>query len=301
MAIEIKEDHIGRGGTNAGALDNSDTRSWWVKTDDRLYGKAQVESAGWSSGDFPRPLIDSYPGQPGMLCKSLETTQVDDKGPFLWRVTARYDTKPIGKEQRDREQFPNPIDRPAVYSGGFERDRKVIDKDLDGKAIINSAKDTFQDPVTAPRTRLRIRGRKHVPVDAIPDWFFDLKDKTNSGSLVRGGRTFREKTLLFIPGEIGEPQIENDVEYRTIHWELEYREETWVEKRENKGFNQLVLNPDTGDYDLKIPIEIDGAPTALAQFLDLNGTLLTIQQLRDDNLVTMEFNTVETADFGPIP
>jgi hypothetical protein len=300
MAIEFNEDHVGRGGVNAGADDNSDTRSWWVKTDDRQVVKTEIEQAGWSSGTLPRPLLDSYPGNPFMICKSLETRQQDDKGPFIWRCTARYDTKPIGKEQKEKQEQPDPLLRSAVYSGGFERDQKTKVEDVEGNVIKNSAGDPFLEPVLVPRTRMRIKGRMNVPPDAIPSWFFELKDKTNENTYVRGGYTFPEQTLLFIPGEISEPDIENGVEYITIHWELEYREETWKERRLDNGFNELIDDPDNPGEKKKVPIEVDGARPTEPQLLH-DGKRIAQSSIDAGLVVFLEWETIETASFSVLP
>lgn len=301
MAINYAEDHIGRGGTNAGADDNSDTRSWIISTDDKHINKPQIEEHAFSGGYLPRPMIDRHPDNPWMLCRSLEIRQQDDKGALIWRATARYDTKPLSKEEEEKQQIPDPTQRSAVYSGGFERDQRARTKNVDGKAIVNAAGDPFIEPVLVPFSRLRIRGRMNVAPDAVPDWFYDLIDKTNEDPFERGGREFEEQTLLFIPGEITDPQIENEVEFVTIHWELEYRAEGWKERRVQNGFNQLVYNPDTGVNDLHVPIEIDGARPTEPQLLSDTGRALTKDEIAAGTYFEIEEQTIETGDFDQLP
>lgn len=300
MAIVIEEDHIGRGGVNAGANDNSDTRSWWVLTDDKHLSKGDVEQAGWAAGDFPVPLLDSYPGNPFMICKSLETRQQDAKGACLWRVTARYDTKPISQEDKDKQEQPDPLLRAAVYSGGFERDQKPIDRDIDNNMIDNSAGDPFLEPVSRPRTRLRIKGRMNVAPDNIPAWFFELKDKTNDAEYARGGKIYAEQTLVFFPGEISEPQTENEVDYITIHWELEYREETWKEVRVDNGFNELIDDPDNPGQKKKVPITVAGVRPTEPQLLQ-NGRKIPQESIEAGLFDELSWETIEKGDFSQIP
>lgn len=301
MAITIKEIHDGRVSTHAGANDASETRSWRVTTDDKSINGMQIRAYGWSQGDFPVPFLDSHPDDPFYVCKSLDIRQQDDKGALIWIASARYDTRPVGQEDKEQQEQPDPTLRQAVYSGGFERDQKAVNKDLNDEAIVNSAGDPYLDPVLVPFTRQRIRGRMHVAPDAIPSWFYELKDKTNENGLLRGGRLFEPETLLFIPGDVTEPQTQNDVEYVTIHWELEVRLETWKEKRVDNGYNQIVYNPDTGVNDLKVPIEVDGARPTEPQLLDGDGTALTKDQIEAGEYFENEWDTVETADFSVLP
>lgn len=298
--VEFREDHVGRGGVNNGYDDDQETRSWFIRTDDRRFSKKDIEAEKMGNG-LPQPFVDRYPGFDHLLCKSLEIRQQDDKGGMIWRATARYDSRPLTTEEKDKKDVPDPLQRAAVYSGGFERSQKTINEDLEENPIVNKAGDVYLEPISKPRTNLRIKGRMNVPPNAIPDWFFDLKDKINEDEYERGGKTYAEKTLLFIPGDISEPMEQNGVQYIVIHWELEYREETWKEKRLNNGYNQLVYNTATGQNDLHVPIEIDGARPAEPQLLDLSGGMLTPQQVKDGVHYFLEWDTIETADFDVLP
>lgn len=298
MQITYAEDHIGRGGTFAGYLDDEETRSWRIQTDSRLVTKKDIEQFGWSIGTLPRPFLDRYPGYGYLLCKSLEIRQQDDKGGMVWRATARYDSKPFTQEQKEQQTERNPLLRAAVYSTDFERstrpvrlDQDKVDPHPDGKPVVNSAGDVFVDPVTRPLTRLRLKGRKNVPVDNVPTWILDLKDKINGAAITIFGLTFPEKTLLFIPGTISEPEEENEIPYRVMHWELEYREETWKEKRVDNGYNQLDI------HGVKVPIEIDGARPAEPQLLQ-DGRMISQTDVAAGVYSELEWDTIETADFS---
>lgn len=298
--IECKEDHVGRGGTNAGFDNDQETRSWYIKTDDRQDSKPEIEAALLGS-TLPRPFVDRYPGKPHCLCKALDIKQQDDKGGMVWRATAHYDSKPMTDEEREQKsgEQPDPLLRAAIYSVGFERDQKPVRYDQDQKIIVNSAGDVFLDPVSRPRTRMRIKGRKNVPVNAIPNWFFDLQDCINDDEYEIVGRQFEKHTLLFIPGDISEPMEQNEVPYQVIHWELEYKPDGWQEKRIDNGYNQLAYNPETGANDLKVPIEIDGARPAEPQLLR-NGVMIPREEVADGAYEELEFDTIPEGDFDDI-
>jgi hypothetical protein len=308
MAITFEKINEGRGGSYNGFSDNSDAIVWRVIGDAKTVTKTQILAAGWASGDLPRPFVNAHPEDSSMMCKGLDVRPKEDaSGGTIWIVVARYDSKPIDKEQKDREEQPDPLLREAVYSLQFERDERAVDKDINGERITNSAFDPFPEPAVKPRTRPRIHGRMNVDPAAIPSWFLDLKDKVNDDNYEKFGREFDPRTLLFVPLNVSEPMEENGIEYRVIEWDLEYREEYWDEERIDNGFNQLIDNPnylagglDDIDEKKKVPIEIDGERPTEPQLLR-EGAVLPYADVEAGDFDNLIWETIEGADFSVLP
>lgn len=312
MAVtEVKEITDRRGGRYAGFDEDSDRRSWRVKTSAKTDTFLTVRTACWSAGTLPRPLIDFHPEHFGMLCKALSGDPISGPSgeePYLWIFHAEYDTKPIDKEKKEREEQPDPLLRIARWKMDFNVRDRIINKDLDGKAFLNSAYDVYIDPVTFPGIEAIMLGRKNF--QSMPDFFVDLIERINDGEVNLFGRSFPAETLLFLPRGISEDQEENGVDFRQYDWSLIYNRDTWKEKRVDNGFNRLTeewfslsqedkdaaLENGTVNTQYKIPIEVDGERPTEPQLLK-NGIPLDPSK----EATILEWDKIEKADFSILP
>ena len=120
------------------------TRTFIVETNSRKTEQAVVLLAPklprvWNPYFGPDGFVDSF-----SWCRSVQARQ-DTQNPYLWRVVCRYDSK---LERPDLNQIENPLLRPAEIEWDTVVEPRVAWKDRDGKAILNSANDYFDPPIT---------------------------------------------------------------------------------------------------------------------------------------------------------
>jgi len=110
------------------------TLTWQVISDDPYESPSTVAaSVGVSIGDslgFAK-------------CKQISSDCVSDDG-LQWKVTASF-----GKV----ENQGSPLNDPPEIQWGFEQFQRIIDRDINGTAILNSADDPFQQPIEIDDSR----------------------------------------------------------------------------------------------------------------------------------------------------
>lgn len=201
-----------------------------------------------------------------------------------WVVTVDYGAY-------DPTQFPeNPLNQPIKISWGLNRFERVVeetieDKDGNTQAILNSAGDYFDPPVTCDDSRptLRIiRNEKSFDAKYADAWKDTLNKKTFFG---------------FDPGTVKMTMPTGDLEYNPVcgffypvTYEFEINPDGWRKKILDQGMRTADAN--TGD--ISPCVDKDGNPVTTPVLLDGSGGQL---QSGDDPFY-MEFDIYNEADFG---
>ncbi len=190
-------------------------------------------------------MYDPYKPGSAALANSISPEQV---GRWEWRVTVTYSRELEAPE----DQAENPLARPAEFSYETRERTLPILRDLQGRAITNTAGDPvfgFSDVV---HDRVIVVSKN---VASVPKWFEDIDDVVNVSDIRIDGRVYKARHLRF-----GESQVQKQEDavrkYSTVTFRLHHRRESWDLQYPNQGFRELV-EPDPS---LRIALGVLGTP-----------------------------------------
>lgn len=267
-------------------------RQWTVMTDTRAYHEGAVLLEGIAAGYFPTPFFSFHPDDLRFLCKRLSARQ-DTKSPLHWRVTAEWDTAPW-----DDDDEEEPQDRRAKITWSTVKYQKAIERDRDGKAILNSAKDYFDPPPLKDLSRWTITVTKNLT--NIPTSILDYADKINGADWSVDGIDVPKNAAKMMSIGIGDKQREGNIDYRQLSYTVEFDTvDLWKGKYLNQGYNEITdpsTNPPT-----KKRCQIGRPPkdAVSPQMLDANGKMIAAPT--PANATFQEYNVHEEMDFSVLP
>lgn len=297
---KIEEMWPGRGGKFGGVEDSSRTRKWRVRTDNKFDGEDSIISYGISTGKFPERFT-AHPNNPKLTARSLNADNQEDS-PYHWIVTCEYTSAPISKEQKDKEDNPNPNDRPAKIKWVTSLYREAIVKDQAGKAILNSAGDYPDPPVERDRSNWTISISKNIP--AIPTWLLDYNNcPINDSSFTVQGLPIDPEKARLTTVEIGEENEENGFKYYPIRLELELKKEGWKTSILDQGFRELKVLTEGEDPE-QVHIQVADENGVLSNITSpalLDGEGLKIPNPTPDDAKYLDYDTNEKKDFSVLP
>lgn len=178
----------------------------------------------------------------GALCKKVEASQ-NAEDPLQWTVTATYDTDVPDPE----EQEENPLNRPAQWKFSFSKYTKAVEKDLDDKAIVNSAGMPFLPPVEIDQSRPVINVTINKATFSYI-YVLNLQDAVNMDAW----NGFAPNTLKIAGIEVSS-QYENNIAF----WQLTYNiEVNW------EGWNPMKVL-DQGYYEKELVSGEEGSQSAV--------------------------------------
>lgn len=262
MAVtEVKPLRTGKDRTIGKDWKRTYTRTWQVITDDPNTGPITVTAA------VPVAIGDRYTNDNGTeqdygsFCISIRTTVVAEDG-LQWNVVAEYGAF-------DPTQWPeNPLLKPPDIEWTFKPFEKTVDEDIDGNAVVNTAGDAFDPPLTCedPRPVLMI-SRNEATFD--PSLAYTYKNAVNTD--VFFGAEPSKCKVSQISGRRQWDQYLSSIDqnggfYWTVTYEFEFTPDTWQKKVLNQGLRKL--NESTGQQE---QITIGGAPITSPVLLDESG------------------------------
>ena len=77
-------------------------------------------------------------------------------------------------------------------------------------------------------------------VAAVPKWILKYRMVVNDGNVRIQGLTFPKETLRLQGLSISEEQIESNIPFYVVSFELHFREEGWRRPLINRGYNELI-------------------------------------------------------------
>jgi hypothetical protein len=268
-------------------------KHWTAYTDTRAYDEGLVYLAcvAFPGSTVPTPYFSTHPGDSRFLCKRV-TCRQDSKAAYLWRLTADYDTLPW--EDDDEE---DPLDRRAKISWSTVKYQKAVEKDRNGKAILNSAGDFFDPPPLKDVSRWTARVSKHLP--AVPTAILSYPDKLNNADWTIQTLTVPRNAAKIMAIEISDLQKEGDVEFYTLTYTVEFdADDLWKGKYLNQGY--YFRDPEETDPELQRKrCKVKGKDCASPQLLKSNGD----QELdpKPSTSTFQEYDIENEMDFGVLP
>jgi hypothetical protein len=160
----------------------------------------------------------------------------------------------------------------------------VVEEDKDGKAVVNSANDYFDPPITKDQSRPVLTLTRNEQTFN-PDLAAQFKDHTNSGGFF-GWDVGQVKCSNIVPNEEYHPEIGV---YYSVSYEFQFEPKGWKRKVLDQGLRKLT----SGKQD---NILIKGLPVQSPALLDGHG------QPNDPaaDPVFLEFTVYDEVDFGSL-
>lgn len=300
------------GGTSselAPYLQGSAEEEWTIIVDSYDYTAEMLRA----EGIFPVPYFTFHPLNPWLVLKPIKIKQSDET-PQLFKATLTYDSEPITQREKEKSQYPNPLMRPAKVRWRTDHEDEAAQINRKGKAILNSAGEYFDPPLTRKRRFLTAVVTKNVA--GFPDWAWDLIGCVNTTTFVLDGRTIAAGRAMLDDIQLSEWKEEGDpddpggvLQYREVTfevavkrkrdprfvgetgipspWQLEVLDQGLHEKKSGKLIR--IMDDQKPPQPIAQPVCLDGTGKKLASPTPSNAVYIT-----DDDF---EF----TADLSALP
>lgn len=254
-----KELFEGRSGGDNLERKRNYVRVYEVRTDD-VNDDAYTVGAGGGTGDTIPRNGEPHPSDTFAVMVDIDAMQ-SSADSTLWLVTCRYSSDLPADQQREALTYdsaglpsefpgatsgsgggqatrePDPRDRPPQFEVDWEREMEVVERDINGDWITNSANDPFDPPVMAEVVYPVITITKNVAIDSPvldianqQEW----QDSTNSDS----PWGLPEKTLRIVRIRHSSA-VENDIAYAVVSMSLKINRKTWVKRLKDVGYRDL--------------------------------------------------------------
>jgi hypothetical protein len=260
-----------------------------------------AQTANDGTTKIPSPW-EPHPYKPWLFVRNIEPKAV---GPFLFEVYVYYATIPLQKRETNYDPTISPLDQPWEVEWSFAEREQQIDKDVNGKPIVNSAKESFDPAITTPVADLILRITR-------PQSFYDpifaaqYINCTNSDNFKILGLTF----------EPGVAKINNfgdrwaraaGLFYHLVNYEFQFRYGWWNEQ--TKLYEKWLLSLYDAGYiqntgSAEVPkyenIKINGERPSEPWPLDGAGHALTDKQKRDGVCYFLTFQNLRSRPFSAL-
>lgn len=225
-------------------------------------------------------LFSVHPWQPDARLKS-RSIEKESKTKWTWLVTLNYSTE----QDEENEESENPTDDPPQVSITTVKGTKIIEKDITGKAILNSLGFSPQNPLEIRQSTSVLRVIRNE--DVLPErneWL----DKINSEPFAGGDPGTVICSLLD-----AERAYRNGTYYYKVTYEFEDDPDGWQPSLLNQSLyvkdgGNLVRAKDADGRDLAEPVPITEA-----------GVQIDADDL-PDSAVFLDFEGYEEVDFNEL-
>jgi len=294
MAIVSVQNLGGRGGSFTTIDSSTQTLRYLVKCDTRYETADSVKTGGILAGGLPIPMVTVIAGFPPMRCVGLDAKQEPDS-PLHWIVDAKYSSAPISVAQQEREEVPDPTDRRAHIEAFTVQRQKAVYKDRDGKAVANSAGDYFDPPSLKDISNILVSVRKNITVvnfnlevlnNSVNDATLDIRGPGWSVTAAQGEARFTLRRL-------GMRQVENEVAFLPLEFDLEIQRGGWGEQRLDEGLRYK-------DGEVRRNIK-DASGENISAPVPLNGAGAVVVDPTPENAAFRPFNFQDEEDFSVLP
>jgi hypothetical protein len=220
----------------------------------------------------------------GARVVSREAKQ-EGEGYFVWMVTVKYSSKWYDAAKADE----NPLLRPAVNSWSSKDFQVPFTEDLDGDAVVNASKESFDPPIMKDVGRLVLTVEKNVAIVS-PTQILEYLHSVNDSDF-RGFPAGQAKLMRASFAE----QYEGEQVYDKLRLEFEFNEDGWENISVlNQGYMELDPNDLTK---FRMITDRSGNPVSRPRLLDEEGDQL---DLATQDPVFLSFRAYPRKDFSQL-
>jgi hypothetical protein len=191
---------------------------WTVQANGFNYGTEAVRG----SGIFPEVYTTYHAINPRLRLMPIDVQQ-DDERPDLFICTLTWTSDKLDpkKEQDDRDQEEEPLDRIAKITVETQFAKEAKHRDAYGSARVNAAGDLCDPPTESNACYVVIKITKNVTV--FPDWVFDFANVVNSAPFTIKERSFDTGTCWLAYVKLGSIQYSGPTPWCEASLEIWYK------------------------------------------------------------------------------
>jgi hypothetical protein len=219
-------------------------RTFLVQTSTRFDGSGTARAAVDPDTGLAVPLVgNSYTNgtatffhtevDAGAFVQSVSAEENSEDGK-AWLVTVEYGPY-------DASQFSdNPLDWPLRVSFGANRYEKILQKDEDGNAIVNSSGDPFSEPATIDDSRSLITTVRN---ELKSSFDFTLAETYRDSINAASWNGFDRQTVKCTSIVTGQEQYDSKAQvwYYEVTYVFEVNRNTWLSKPLDQGYTDYSL------------------------------------------------------------
>lgn len=297
--VSISEMWQGRGSDGGGIGDTSARRQWRVRTNAKSDSWQAIAAVGVANGYFPN-LYDPHPENVFLTARRLKIENQADS-PFHWIATAEYSSTPVRDKDQQRQLHPDPCDRPADTEWNTTIYQQAVERDRNGKAVLNSAGDRPERAPQKDASHWVCTVTKNLRT--VPVWLLDYNDcPINDDDFEVGGVPVEEGKARLYELRIGKKQVENGFDFYPVSMTIEFRKEGWVDPMLDEGFRKKETDEEGNVTRTHISLPDDnGELTKVSSPVPLDGNGQPLENPTVDNAVFIDFEFYEPKDFGALP
>ncbi len=196
------------------------TRVWQVTVEAVGYASIAAVEAVMNATNGAQ-IGDAHPIKRYAFLKSLTPQLHASENRLIWDVTGAYEERP----DREPDEAENPLEEPTTLSWSSEARSIAETKDKDGNAIVNSAGQQFDPPLTGDShtlvATLKYNSAVFNPVQGV-----DFQDSVNEAATTVGNVNINARQGKIL--EIGaEERFFEDIIYWEVTVKVGLRRETW--------------------------------------------------------------------------
>jgi hypothetical protein len=228
-------------------------------------------------------LFSPHPENPGATMRGRNIDQ-DKKAPNRWDATFTYST-----ETPKAEDAPeNPLEKRVIWSYVGNKITRIVDKDTDGKAVLNTAFDAPDPAIEVPATIPVWQAVANEANDPAQKKL-DFEDKINSAEF-RGMAAGTCRLAQLTATE----ETKNNITYWKVTYLFEYKRTGWQPKPLSQGFNQII-----GGKKVRI-LDEKNVPVSVPWPLNIAGIAYDKAELEEGASFSYNVNAYYTANFSEL-
>ena len=251
-----------------------------VFTDDKADGPLTIHESSkmpFRGGDVYR-LGNDY--DPYAFLISISTNQVP-KNSTAWKAVFDFSTDV-------NSEISNPLNEPPEIELVFAQKEKLLEQDVNGKAIRNTVGDRFDDVITREDSQPILRISRNEP-SSLGLFGMDLRDTVNRSPWMGAPR----RTIKFQPPTLRSRWHRVIGTYYAKNYEFKFSDETWRFVLLNQGYYEK--DADSSDNTKRKRITVKGEPIQQPVALTEEGLVLP----EGDDPVWLEFDGYRESMFPP--
>jgi hypothetical protein len=230
------------------------SRTHLVKVDNKTDNESVVDGAT----GLP-VYAEAHPAYSSAFAVSQGISEVGDSGGLGWHVTTGYSSA--------RELNEDPEDDEVLIDWNSEIYQEIVQFDVNGKAVLNSAGDYFIDP-TPSRDAIHMIARIEANVTDVPPFIISYQNAVNDNVVNIGGLICAAGLVKVQRMTIGKRQARNDTTFYPFSYEAHVHSDGWRLRPLDAGFRQieygeLVQIKDGLGDEVTTPVPLDGAGQVL--------------------------------------
>lgn len=205
-------------------LTRESTKKYRVKTDDKSHDDTYVLANAITATPDPLPNdLDSHPTQAGLYCTSRQASQETEGDGRSWMVTCQFDNSISANDASDAGE--SPLERRTRYRMESVPFTRVVERDEGGILVQNYVGDKFDPmPEEEDERSVLVATKNYDATDffGLCAFIHDYRGAVNNDLAFT---VFPPGTLRLSRISMSDLQSESDIEFYTVSWNFEFKEE----------------------------------------------------------------------------